>query len=117
MRISILIQSDPFSTANGELALRFAQSVVESEHELYRVFFYKEAVSMASRHARAQQDEIQFTELWTDLARKSKAELIVCIAAGQKRGLVQEVLAEEFEIAGLGQMIDAMIKSDRTVTF
>ena len=117
MRISILVQSDPFTTANGELALRFAQSVVLSNHDLYRVFFYKQAVSIASKHAIAPQDEMQLTEMWIDLARKSKVELIVCVAAGQRRGLVQTVLADEFEIAGLGQMVEAMIESDRTVTF
>ena len=109
MQISILIQSDPFTNANGELALRFAESVVHSNHNLYRVFFYKQAVSIASKHAKAPQDEIQLTEMWVDLARKSKAELIVCVAAGQRRGLVQEVLADEFEMAGLGQMVEAML--------
>ena len=93
--------------------MRFAQSVVHSNHDLYRVFFYKQAVSIASKHAIAPQDEMQLTEMWIDLARKSKAELIVCVAAGQRRGLVQTILADEFEIAGLGQMVEAILESDR----
>jgi tRNA 2-thiouridine synthesizing protein D len=42
---------------------------------------------------------------------------VVCVAAALRRGIKDEVLAPGFRISGLGQLVDAGIKADRTVTF
>ena len=42
---------------------------------------------------------------------------MVCVAAGLRRGLKEEVLADEFRISGLGQMIELGIAADRTIVF
>ena len=52
-----------------------------------------------------------------NIRKDAGAELTLCIAAGQRRGIVEDDIAEGFSIAGLGQMIEAMSESDRTVTF
>ena len=39
------------------------------------------------------------------------------VAAALRRGIKDEVLAPGFRISGLGQLVDAGIKADRTVTF
>ncbi len=39
------------------------------------------------------------------------------MAAALRRGIKDEVLAPGFRISGLGQLVDAGIKCDRTVTF
>jgi tRNA 2-thiouridine synthesizing protein D len=44
-------------------------------------------------------------------------DLVVCVAAALRRGIQEEVLAPGFRISGLGQLVDAGIKADRTVTF
>ena len=38
-------------------------------------------------------------------------------AAAQRRGITEDNIADGFSIVGLGQMVDAMLESDRTVTF
>ena len=43
--------------------------------------------------------------------------VVVCVAAALRRGIKDEVLAPGFRISGLGQLVDAGIKADRTVTF
>ena len=47
----------------------------------------------------------------------NNVDLVVCVAAALRRGIKDEVLAPGFRISGLGQLIDAGIKSDRLVTF
>jgi len=43
--------------------------------------------------------------------------LAVCVAAGLRRGLKDEVLAPGFRITGLGQLVEAGIDADRTLVF
>ena len=117
MNISLLVQGDPLSTNAPSLALHFAREAVTQGHALSRVFFYKDAVHLANRFNSVPSDETDLQSEWQTFAKNSGAELTVCIAAGQRRGIVEDNLAEGFSIAGLGQMVEAMAESDRTVTF
>ena len=117
MNIRLLIQGDPLSTCAPSAALHFAREAVSQGHTLYRVFLYKDAVYLANRFNSAPADETDLQSEWQTFATDSGAELTVCIAAGQRRGIVEDDIAEGFSIVGLGQMIEAMFESDRTVTF
>ena len=66
--------------------------------------------------------------MWTELQKEHDLDLVVCIAAAQRRGLLDEDeakrqgkdannIAEGFRISGLGQLIEAGIQSDRLVVF
>ena len=117
MDISLLIQGSPVSTSAPSIALHFAQEAVAQEHTLRRVFFYKDAVHVANRFSSVSVDETDLQAEWTDFANDSGTELVVCIAAGQRRGVIEANIAESFSIVGLGQMVEAMAESDRTLTF
>ena len=117
MKLSLLIQGDPLSTCALSAALHFAREAVSQGHTLYRVFFYKDAVYLANRFNSAPADETDLQSEWQTFAEDSGTELTVCIAAGQRRGIVEDVIADGFSIGGLGQMIEVMLESDRTVTF
>ena len=117
MKLSLLIQGGPLSTSAPSAALHFAREAVSQGHALYRIFFYKDAVHLANRFNSVPADETDLQSEWQTFATDSGAELTVCIAAGQRRGIVEDNIAEGFSIVGLGQMIEAMFESDRTVTF
>ena len=117
MKLSLLIQGGPLSTSAPSTALHFAREAVSQGHAVYRVFFYKDAVQLANRFNSAPADETDLQSEWQTFAKDSGAELTVCIAAAQRRGIVEDNIAEGFSIVGLGQMIEAMFESDRTVTF
>ena len=117
MNLSLLIKGGPLSSSTPSTALHFAREAVSQGHTLYRVFLYKDAVYLANRFNSAPADETDLQSEWQTFATDSGAELTVCIAAGQRRGIVEEDVAEGFSIVGLGQMIEAMSESDRTVTF
>jgi tRNA 2-thiouridine synthesizing protein D len=65
---------------------------------------------------------------WSDLAAGNNIDLVICIAAAQRRGLLDENeakrqgktadnIAPNFRISGLGQLVEAGIQSDRLVVF
>jgi tRNA 2-thiouridine synthesizing protein D len=128
MIFSLAIYTAPYSSQASHSAYRFALALLENGHSLYRVFFYHDAVHTASLLTTPQQDEINFTQEWQALAKKYGVDLVVCIAAALKRGLLNQQesirydkttfnLAEGFEISGLGQLVDAAVISDRLITF
>ncbi len=74
------------------------------------------------------QDDRNLQKAWTDLAQKYKLDLVVCIAAAQRRGILDEGeakrhgkdadnIAPGFRISGLGQLVEAGIVADRLVVF
>ena len=121
MRISILVQGSPTTTRACESAYKFATTVADSDHELFRVFFYQDAVEIGHRHADSPPDEINLQQHWRDLGRKNNIELMLCVSAAQRRGIAESkdysTVAEGYSIAGLGQLVEAMLESDRVVSF
>lgn len=128
MIFSIAIYAAPYSSQASHSAYRFALALLENGHTLYRVFFYHDAVHTASALTTPQQDEINFTQKWVLLAQQHKIDLVVCIAAALKRGILNQQearryekptfnIAEGFELSGLGQLLDAAVTSDRLITF
>lgn len=117
----------PDSLASA-LALRFAESVVERGHRLYRIFFYHDGVHTANALQVAPEDESNPAAQWLELAARSGVELAVCVAAAQRRGVINASeqrrynkpaasAAPGYTIVGLGQMIDAAVQADHCITF
>ena len=128
MIFSLAIYAAPYSSQASDSAYRFALALLKNGHRLYRVFFYHDAVHTASQLITPPQDEINYMQSWQTLAREHEVDLVVCIAAALKRGLLNQQesarydkpafnLAEGFEISGLGQLVDAAVMSDRLITF
>lgn len=127
MKISLLLHSAP-STQSHASALRFANAAIAAGHEIYRVFFYQDACYIASELNCPAQDEVNYRQAWCELADSHNIDLVICIAAALKRGILDETEAKRynknhfnlmapFELSGLGQLLDAQLNSDRTVSF
>ncbi len=117
MKFAILVNAGPFSHRAADSALAFAQAVLASEHELVRVFFYFDGVHNANRLAAPSSDERNLVRAWSRLGSEQGVDLVVCIAAGLRRGVREANLAPGFRISGLGQLVEAGILADRLVTF
>lgn len=128
MKFSLAVYSAPHSSQSAASALRFARALLQQGHQLYRVFFYCDGVHNGSAIAAPPQDEADLVGEWQALQRDHQLDLVICIAAAQRRGVLSEReaerlekpaanLAEGFELAGLGQLADAVANSDRMVTF
>ncbi|MDK9724281.1 MAG: sulfurtransferase complex subunit TusD [Sterolibacteriaceae bacterium MAG5] len=128
MKFSVLINEGPYTHQASDSAYQFTKAALAKGHEIFRVFFYHDGVNNATRLTTPPQDDRNIVNRWSKLAEEHKLDLVVCVAAAQRRGIVDEGeakrngkdatnLAPGFRISGLGQLIEAGIQSDRTVVF
>lgn len=128
MKFSILVNEGPYQHQSADSAYQFAKAALEKGHEIFRIFFYHDGVNNGTRLATPPQDDRNITVRWAELANKHNLDLVICIAAAQRRGIVDEDemkrqgkdannIAPGFRISGLGQLIEAGIQSDRLVVF
>jgi tRNA 2-thiouridine synthesizing protein D len=128
MKFSILINEGPYQHQASDSAYKFIEAALEAGHEIFRVFFYHDGVNNSTRYTVPPQDDRNIQVRWSELAEKHDMDLVVCIAAAQRRGILDENeakrqgkdgdnIAPGFRISGLGQLIEAGIQADRLVTF
>lgn len=128
MRFAIQINSSPYHSDAGDCAYRFICAALAAGHEVIRVFFYFDGIYHAMRYALPPADETQITARWSELTAQHGIDLVVCISAAQRRGLlsVEEAqrqqkmdndLAPGFRISGLGQWVEATLQADRFIVF
>ena len=128
MKFAIQINEGPYTHQASDTAYHFAKAALAKGHEIFRVFFYHDGVNNATRLTTPPQDDRNIVSRWSKLAEEHKLDMVVCVAAAQRRGIVDEGemkrngkdatnLAPGFRISGLGQLIEAGIEADRTVVF
>ena len=128
MKFGIVINEGPYTHQSSDSALHFTKAALEKGHEIFRVFFYHDGVNNGTSLSVPPQDDRNLTNEWSELAEKHGLDLVVCVAAAQRRGMLDEDemkrhgkeannLAKGFRISGLGQLIEAGIQADRLVTF
>ncbi len=128
MKLGIVVNEGPYTHEASDTAYNFVVAALEKGHEIFRVFFYHDGVNNATRLTVPPQDDRNIQQKWTDLQAKHDLDLVVCIAAAQRRGILDENemkrqgkdaynIAPGFRISGLGQLIEAGIQCDRLVTF
>ena len=117
MEFGILVNEGPYSHQASDSAYLFARTAIEKGHKVPRVFFYHDGVYNASRLATPPQDDRNVGARWSKLAADHAVDLVVCVAAAQRRGITDGVLGDNFRISGLGQLVEMGIQYDRLVTF
>ena len=125
---ALLVNAAPYTHQASDSAYQFAKAALEAGHKIFRIFFYHDGVYNASRLMVPPQDEHNCATQWSELATRHQLDLVVCVAAAQKRGILDhseaqrhekdsDNLALGFRIGGLGQLIEAGIIADRLITF
>ncbi|HEC13473.1 MAG TPA: sulfurtransferase complex subunit TusD [Acidiferrobacteraceae bacterium] len=128
MKFSIMISEGPYTHQASDSAYLFTKAALEKGHEIFRVFFYHDGVNNGTRLTTPPQDDRNIVNRWSELAQAHKLDLVVCVAAAQRRGIVDpeeakrnskdaDNIAPGFHISGLGQLIEAGIQADRLVVF
>lgn len=128
MKYTLQVNSSPYASHAGLHAYRFAEAAVQAGHEIVRVFFYKDGVYHAFNTNTPPADELNLTTAWSQLATDYAIDLVVCISAAQRRGLLAEDeaklqgkldnnLADHFRIAGLGLWLEGGLLADRCLVF
>ncbi|MBX2835742.1 MAG: sulfurtransferase complex subunit TusD [Gammaproteobacteria bacterium] len=128
MKFAVLVNEGPYQHQAADSAYQFVSAALAAGHEVMRVFFYHDGVNNGSRLTTPPQDDRHIQQRWTDLASEQNVDLVLCVAACQRRGMVDDGerdrngkdatnIAEGFRISGLGQLIEAGIEADRLITF
>lgn len=128
MIYSLAVYGSPYTHQSSDTAYNFAVEAIQQGHRVLRVFFYHDGVYNATRLAAPPQDETDIPQRWSTLAADYEIDLVVCVAAAIRRGVLDQNeakryekdahnLADNFTIAGLGQLIDAGLNSDHVITF
>jgi len=128
VNFAIVIHGGPYSHQAPLSAYHFTKALLDEGHDIYRVFFYHDGVYTANNAMSPPQDEPDVRKLWVELAKAHQLDLVVCIAAALRRGILDQTEAVRYEktsvnldpacsISGLGQLIDAGLNADRLVTF
>lgn len=128
MKLGIQVSEGPYTHEASISALNYVKAAVEAGHEIFRVFFYHDGVNNGTRYTSPPKDDRDIVNSWSKLAKDHNIDLVVCVAAAQRRGIVDageqkrngkdgNNIADGFRISGLGQLIEACIQCDRMVVF
>ena len=128
MKFGILVNEGPYTHQASDSAYQFTVAALNAGHEIVRLFFYHDGVNNGTSLAVPPQDDRNITTRWSALAEKHNLDMVLCVAAAQRRGLLDKDeakragkdasnMAQGFNISGLGQLIDAGIQADRLLVF
>jgi tRNA 2-thiouridine synthesizing protein D len=128
MKFAIQVNAGPYASNAGHTAYRFIEAALAMGHEVVRVFFYHDGIYHGLKYATPPDDEFNHTAQWSAMAERHRVDLVLCISAAQKRGLLcrdeaerqgklDDDLASGFRIAGLGQLVEAIQRADRFLVF
>ncbi len=128
MKFSVMVNEGPYTHQASDTAYHFIRAALDSGHEIFRVFFYHDGVNNGTRMTTPPQDDRHIVNRWSELGEAHDLDLVVCVAAAQRRGIADadeakrngkegDNIAPGFRISGLGQLIEAGIQSDRLLVF
>ncbi len=128
MKLAVMVNEGPYQHQSADSAIAFVKAAIEKGHEVMRVFFYHDGVNNGTRYGVPPQDDRNITVQWGEIAEKHNIDLVICVAAAQRRGILDadeakrhgkdgDNIAPGFRISGLGQLIEAGIQCDRLVVF
>jgi tRNA 2-thiouridine synthesizing protein D len=117
VKFGIMVNEGPYMHQAADTAYKFAKAAIDKGHEVERVFFYHDGVNNASKLTSPPRDDRNIVQRWQNLAKENGVDLVVCVAAALRRGIVEENLAEGFRISGLGQLIMSGMQTDRLLVF
>lgn len=128
MRYTIIVLGAPYASNSPWSALNFANAVLTNGHEIYRLFFFSEAVHTANALSSPPRNELDINAAWQTFIKTHNLDSVVCIASALRRGVMNKSEAQRHEkdafnlldghdLSGLGQLIEASISSDKVITF
>lgn len=126
MNFALLVTAPPLHEQAWH-ALHFCEAAIAQGHTIERVFFYGDGVLHGNLLNTPPQDESNLSDRWTALTHTG-TELVICVAAALKRGVLDADNARRFEkpvanlasgflISGLGQLAESLVTADRVVSF
>ena len=93
-----------------------------------RLFFYYDGVHNTNALSVSPQDEFDLVRAWNTLIIENEIDAVSCVSSALKRGILNTQEAARYErsggnllesvtLSGLGQWVDATLRSDRVISF
>ena len=128
MQYMLAVYGAPCESQAPQTALAFAQALIAAGHRIYRVFFYRGGVQIASSFSILPQDESSLRQKWSAFASRHDIELVICMTAAMRHGLLDKEEAVRrgrhqwnvdapFVLSGLGQLAEGITEADRLIVF
>ena len=128
MKYTIMIHEGPYQHQASDSALQFVRAALAQGHEIFRVFFYHDGVYNGTRLMVPPIDDRHLQRSWSALAAEYGIDLVLCVAASQRRGIMDAAeakrhalnvdnIAPGFRLSGLGQLIEGAMLADRVLVF
>ncbi|WP_299794828.1 sulfurtransferase complex subunit TusD [uncultured Shewanella sp.] len=124
----IQVNGAAYASSASYNAYRFAEAALESGHQIERVFFYQDGVLNTNTLNSPASDEFNLTEAWISLNNRYGTQLVNCVSAALRRGVLSKSEASEnqlnqwnmdkpFEMGGLGELVTGIEAADRVISF
>ncbi|MDP1757381.1 MAG: sulfurtransferase complex subunit TusD, partial [Pseudohongiella sp.] len=97
MIISVMVTGSPVSQQSAQTALSFCQAALSAGHQIYRVFFYEDAVQLGSALNVAPQDERNLNAAWSEFVKQYQLDAVICVASALKRGILDDSEASRYQ--------------------
>ena len=114
MKITVIVQTDPYKYRDLETAYRIVTAALKKGHEV-KIFLYDDSVVAASKDAEAS-GEKGLGEMVRDLVERG-VEITTCGACCLMRGLAEEALVKGSKMGGLPDLAGITSWADRIVNF
>ncbi|HWP01693.1 MAG TPA: sulfurtransferase complex subunit TusD [Methylococcus sp.] len=121
VKFVVQVNASPWQGQGAHSAYQFIKAALAKGHAITRIFFFYDGVFNAQVSSVSMDQDL--CERWTDLAREHGVDLVLCVSAAQRRGLLVEEgraegrIAPGFRVGGLGQWVEACGKADRVLIF
>lgn len=123
----LIVNSSPQSQG-AHCALKFANALLEQGQILSQVFFYQAGIYNSNALNSPASDESDIVRQWQQLHRVHNVELVTCVAASLRRGVVDANLAADqqlassnlasgFRLGGLGEFVTSSAQADKLIQF
>ncbi|MGF7453792.1 sulfurtransferase complex subunit TusD [Pasteurella bettyae] len=125
MRYVLSVRQPIYGSQGAYLAYQLAQELLAQGHQITQIFFSQAGVSNGNALVYPANDEFNLVKAWQKLSLEHHVPLHLCVAASQRRGIVDKLtafdgktsnLAEGFVLAGLGEFSKAVLEADRVIS-
>ncbi len=121
MKIAIQLKEGPYNHQAADTAYNYIVAARKRGHDVFAVFMYHDGVYNIAKNTEPPQDDRHIPKRWSELGADG-VTIYACIAAAKRRGITtstmkDELIIENTEITGLGQLTTLAIDADRLISF
>ena len=103
MNYVLAVKSPVYGKQGAFLAYQFAQALLEKGHVISQIFFFQDGVSNGNGLVYPANDEFNLTQAWQAFSAQHHIPLHLCVAASQRRGVVDALTAKDTDHTNLAE--------------